>query len=181
MEVIIRGEGRKRERQRGTEKFWRGVWDKKGREEFRDKLGKVERCGEKMETGRKEMVERIKKALKETEMERGRLENRKRGWWDEECRRNKEKVRRELKSWRREKRDGKEHRREKKEYKELCERKKEENDRWEKRAMEAKKESEVWEILNRERKRRKRISVEIDMREWKEYFMRLLGGGSRVR
>lgn len=37
----------------------------------------------------------------------------------------------------------------------MCERKrKEENDKWEKRAMEARRENEVWEIINRERKRR---------------------------
>lgn len=64
----------------------------------------------------------------------------------------------------------------KREYKELCERKKEDNEIWERKAKEVKRESDVWEIVNRERKRRRRIEEEIKMREWKEYFMGLLGG-----
>lgn len=72
---------------------------------------------------------------------------------------------------------GEEYRKRRKEYKELCERKKrEENERWEKRAVEARREKEVWEIENRERNRRKRINEGIEL---KEHFMRLLGGVQR--
>lgn len=39
------------------------------------------------------------------------------------------------------------------------------------------KESEVWELINRERKKRVGINEGIGMEEWKEYFMELLGGG----
>lgn len=38
----------------------------------------------------------------------------------------------------------------------------------------ASRKSEVWEIVNREKKRRKKVNE--NMREWKEHFMRLLGG-----
>jgi len=34
----------------------------------------------------------------------------------------------------------------------------------------------VWEVINRERKRRKRINEGFEMEEWKEYFMSLLEG-----
>lgn len=130
VEVTMRGRGGEREKQRRTKKFWRGVWDKEGREEFRDKLGNVEKCGEEIETGRKEMEERKRIALKEIETKRGKIVNRKRGWWDEACGRNKEEVRRELRNWRRGKGDKRKYRKKRKEYKELCERnKKEENDR----------------------------------------------------
>jgi hypothetical protein len=37
-------------------------------------------------------------------------------------------------------------------------------------------EKEVWEIVNRERNRRKGVNGEIGMEEWVEYFRRLLGG-----
>jgi len=58
----------------------------------------------------------------------------------------------------------------------MCERKKkEENERWERKAEEATRESEVWEIINKERKRR-RINEGIGMSEWREQFMRVLGG-----
>lgn len=57
--------------------------------------------------------------------------------------------------------------------------KKEGNDRWEKQVAEARRESEVWKIINRERKKRKGINDGIEMEEWKEHFMRLLGGVER--
>jgi len=45
-----------------------------------------------------------------------------------------------------------------------------------KKVMEVRNESEVWELLNKERKRRKGINENIEIEEWKEFFMRLLGG-----
>lgn len=45
-------------------------------------------------------------------------------------------------------------------YRELCERKKKgDNERWEKKAAETRKESDVWEIVNRERRRIRRIKM----------------------
>lgn len=51
---------------------------------------------------------------------------------------------------------------EKKEYRMLCERKKrEQKERWEKEVEKIKTESQVWEFVNRGRKRRVRVSEEI--------------------
>lgn len=33
----------------------------------------------------------------------------------------------------------------------------------------------MWEVINKERKRRKKVNEEIEMSEWKEHFMRTLG------
>lgn len=42
--------------------------------------------------------------------------------------------------------------------------------------MEVRRESEIWEIVNKERKSRRGINEEIELKEWKEYyFMGLLG------
>jgi len=41
---------------------------------------------------------------------------------------------------------------------------------------EAKTEGKVWELIRRKRKRWKRVNEEIKMEEWKEHFLRLLGG-----
>lgn len=41
---------------------------------------------------------------------------------------------------------------------------------------EARTKSEVWGIVNKERKRRKEINEGIEGREWREYFMKLLEG-----
>jgi len=66
---------------------------------------------------------------------------------------------------------------ERKEYRELCERKKKEkNERWEREIEEIRSEEMVWKVVNKERKRRKRINEGIEMGEWKEYFKRMMGG-----
>lgn len=81
------------------------------------------------------------------------------GWWDKECIEKKKEVRKELRECRRMGGNGGEYKRIKREYKALCERKKkEENDRWKKQVVEARRENEVWEIINRERKKRKGIN-----------------------
>lgn len=64
-------------------------------------------------------------------------------------------MRRELREWRRERGSEEAYKGGKLEYKELCI-KKEENEKWEKKAMEVRKENEVWDIVNKERRRRKR-------------------------
>lgn len=110
----------------------------------------------------------------ERRMERGREKG---GWWDEECRRMKREVRRALRIWRQGRGEESEFRNKKKEYRKMCEeKKKERNERWKRKITRVMKESEVWEIINRERGRRKRVSDEIEMNEWREHFMRLLGG-----
>jgi len=69
------------------------------------------------------------------------------------------------------------YRRSKKEYKELCEeKKKEKKERIIREAGEARTEMKVWEVINRERKSKKRINEAIELETWKEYFMGLLGG-----
>lgn len=61
---------------------------------------------------------------------------------------------------------------------EFCERKKkEENERWERMVKKMKTESQVWKIINRERKKRMSGTKDIELREWEEFFRRQLGGG----
>lgn len=67
-----------------------------------------------------------------------------------------------------------EYRRKRKEYRELCEKRKEENDTWDMKIKEAKREADVWEVINR--KKRKGVNDAIEMQEWREQFMELLGG-----
>lgn len=78
---------------------------------------------------------------------------------------------------------GEDYRKKKLEYKKYCEEKKEQqNKRFEKEVEKARTEEEVWKIVNRERKRWKGLNEEIEMSEWKNHFMELLGGvEKRVR
>jgi len=43
-------------------------------------------------------------------------------------------------------------------------------------AEQVRRESDVWDIVNKGRKRRKAIDDGIEEEEWKEHFMRILGG-----
>jgi len=72
---------------------------------------------------------------------------------------------------------GVDYKRKKKEYKEIYERKKkEENENRRKRQKSEERETEVWKIINKKRKRKKRINEGIRPEEWKEYFMSIIGG-----
>ncbi|XP_036148443.1 uncharacterized protein LOC118647507 [Monomorium pharaonis] len=123
------------------------------------------------------MLGKIKEAMGKTERERKMGRRGGKGWWDEECRGLKRRVRRDLRRWRRRLEDRCKYIERKREFREICERKKEEENRkWEKKAEEARKESQVWEIVNKDRKKKKRVNEGIGMGEWKEYFMCLLGG-----
>lgn len=63
------------------------------------------------------------------------------------------------------------------EYKELCERRKrEENIRWKRKAEKVRREGKMWEIVNRERWKRRTINKDIGWEEWKKHYMILLGG-----
>nr|XP_012232396.1 PREDICTED: golgin subfamily A member 6-like protein 22 [Linepithema humile] len=179
VEIWIRREGRRKsgEGVKWKRRQWRGIWDEKRKEEFKKKLGRISFGGRGVKEEGEEMEKRIKEALKEMEEEGKKEDKTRRGWWDRECEEKKRVVRKELGKWKRKERGGEEYRKEKKEYRELCERKKkEEGERWEKRARKVKKESEVWDLINKERKKNRRIEEEIKMKEWNEYFMRILGG-----
>lgn len=85
-------------------------------------------------------------------------------------------VRRKLRRWRISGEGEKKYKERRGNYK-MCERKKQEkNERWESKAEEARRESELWEIVNRERKRGKGINENMKMEEWKDYFRGLLRG-----
>lgn len=69
------------------------------------------------------------------------------------------------------------YRQEKKEYGSLCEMKRrEQRERCERDVEKIKTEGQVWEFVNRARKRRVRVNEEIKIQEWDEYFRGVLGG-----
>lgn len=72
--------------------------------------------------------------------------------------------------------DGKIYKEMKREYKKLCSKKKEEeNERWMKRAREARTEGQVWEVVRRvKRKGGDGLGEGIEMGEWNGHFRELL-------
>ena len=116
-------------------------------------------------------------------MEKKKEKKEGKGWWDEECREMKKEVEEELKTWKREGRNGKKFRRARNKLGALWkEKKRREKKRWEKEIEGVRTEGEVWKIVNRERKRRKRVNEEIAIVVWDNYFRGVLGGVNwRVR
>lgn len=84
-----------------------------------------------------------------------------------------EEVETEVRIWKRKGDEGLKCRKMKREYKEFCEKKeRKKNDTWEKQ-VEVKRESEIQEIVNQDKKRRK-MEEGIEEEEWKKYFIRVL-------
>lgn len=80
--------------------------------------------------------------------------------------------------------EGKEeYKKEKRKYSKMREKKKKRRrEKRIKKTRKARMEKKVWEIIRKERRRRREMEKEIKEEEWREYFMRLLGGvGKRVR
>lgn len=100
---------RKRERREGRRQ-WRGVWDERGKENFKRELGSIEWKEKEIERKIKRMTKRMRKVIRKEEESREGKKG-KNGWWDEECKEEKGEVRRTLRRW---KKGGEEE-----EYKEL--------------------------------------------------------------
>jgi len=179
VEVWIKGREQRIKKFEGARggRSGRGIWNTEGCKAYKEEIEKILLREGTGGLEREDMENEIREVIKGVERKMTGREERKRGWWDEECKTKKREVRRRLREWRRKKGEGKEYKEKKKEYRELCDRKKkEENEKWEKAARDVRREKDVWEVINRERKKRKRINEGFEMEEWKEYFMSLLGG-----
>jgi len=177
MIIWLKGKGNRKSGGKRGKKEWKGVWDEKGKERYRQEMGGVELAEGGIQEEMGEIEERIKGALESIEKERRKEGKRKKGWWDEDCWRKKKEVRRSLREWRKGKGDRREYLKKKRDYKELCEeKKKKENERWEGEIEGVRWESQVWGIINRERRKWKGANEDIKIEEWEEYFKRLLGG-----
>ncbi|XP_070529775.1 golgin subfamily A member 6-like protein 6 [Cardiocondyla obscurior] len=169
--VKIKGKGGG-ERKKGKRKRW--CWSEEGKEEFNEKAKEI--WGEEEEkTEWKKVKEKVNKILKKGQ--EGRREEQRRGWWDEECRVEKKKVRTALRGWRRGEKRREEYRKIKKEYKDLCEEKKRrEVERWIEEVKRVKTEKQIWEKIERERKKRGGGRENLEIKEWEEYFRNIMGG-----
>ncbi|XP_043266634.1 uncharacterized protein [Venturia canescens] len=181
--VWLKGRGGRRGASKkgvGKRKEGRGVWTEKGVEKFQEEFGRWEWDTEGVEEGWEVMRGRIQRAMRKAEEERA--EGQRGGWWDEECRRAKEEARRELERWKREGKEEERYRREKRKFRRICEEKKiEERERWEREIEEIRTEGQVWEVVNRGRRRRKGVNKKIRREEWDRYFREGLGGVTERR
>ncbi|EZA51989.1 hypothetical protein X777_09448 [Ooceraea biroi] len=140
--VVMKGDGKrvKRKKEMGR-KGKRGIWTDESRGKYKENLEKIKAGEGTVEEEIEKMNERIKEAM--VRKGEGEGEEKRRGWWDEECIEEKKKVRRELRNWRKGRGDKRMYRKKRLEYGKICERKKkEENDRWEKWVVE-----EIWTVM----------------------------------
>ncbi|XP_017879159.1 trichohyalin-like, partial [Ceratina calcarata] len=124
-------------------------WDEKSIEDYRKKCEEHEYRQGTVDEEWEDLQNCIKESMirKERSWTKNKIGNTK--WWDKECTRLKRKVRRTL---------------EEKREKELEE------------IREAKTDSQIWEYINKQRKKRRGIGAEIKEEEWLDYFMKQLSG-----
>jgi hypothetical protein len=132
-------------------------WSEEAREEFRRRTEKWELGQGDINAEWEKMIGKIGKEVKVKKVRRWK-EGR-RGWWDGECRRKCRRKKRELekvmKEWKRGGGGRKMYRKKRGEYREMCRRKKSEKcERWMEKARKAKTQKQVWEVINRERRRK---------------------------
>ncbi|EZA50989.1 hypothetical protein X777_10537 [Ooceraea biroi] len=166
------GEGRERKEE---VKWVEGVdWTRDAGEEFRKRTEECKVGDGRVDEMLEEVIERVNREIRRKKRRVGG--GRKKGWWNGECRRKKE-VEELLREWKRGKKSKQEYIKGKKEYKELCCRKKEEEkEELLKEARKARTQKQVWEVINKERRKKEELNKEIKMEEWDEYFMGMLGG-----
>jgi len=177
LEVWVEGETQRRKKEKREQVINKIIWDGEGQKKFRENLRIERKEGVGVDEEWRDVETRIKKALKVVGEKQTEGKKRRTGWWDEECKEKKKEVKRELREWRRGN-GGKERYWEcKRKYREHCERKKrEETERWMKEAENVKKEGDVWKLVNKGRRKKRTVDERIEQEEWKEHFMRLLGG-----
>jgi len=178
--ITVWVKGGKRRKRRGEvkkEKERRGVWTKEGKEKFEEYFGRMEEeKGKSVEERWRNLKTRAKETTRRVEKELSR--KKKKGWWDEECRKQKKEVKEELVRWKQKGGGGEEYKRKKKEYRIVCEgKKRKERERWEREIESVKTERQVWKVVRRERGgKRRKVDQRIKMKDWERHFKELLGG-----
>lgn len=89
-------QGRKEGGRMREKKSRRGIWNQEGCRLFRQKIDGTNLEGTDGRKGWEEMEKKMEKAIEKVERNVGKIEEKKRGWWDGECNKKKNEVRREI-------------------------------------------------------------------------------------
>ena len=101
-------------------------------------------------------------------------------WWNRKCSKKKRRVKRLLKKWKEDKGEKETYMKERAKFRRMCE----QREKAEKELEEikrAKSEKEIWDYINRGRKKRTSASIKIKIEEWRKHFMELLNGSERKK
>ena len=124
-----------------------------------------------------EMVGKINNAVRKEEIKIKKWKLGSFKWWNANCTKNKRETRKALRNWRRDKEGKEDYQMKRGEYKIVCEeRRRELQENTENEILQQKGENQIWEYINKQRKKRIGISNKIDLKEWKDHFKILLEG-----
>jgi len=128
-----------------------------------------------------EMWESLKKGIKECETRREIKIRKKRlsehSWWDAECKRNKRKVYKAYRKWKKRRQGKEEYLRLRREFRENCKKKEERNrKRIEEEIKSITTEAQIWKFVNLGRKKTRIVEENISMEESKRHFLEILEG-----
>ena len=172
--------GNKREDREGNqEERWRErrIWTEEGRREFEIELNKINFNRTEVNEMVEEMIEKINNAVQKEEVKIKKWKLGSFKWWNSNCTKKKREARKALRNWRRGKGDKEDYQKKRREYKKVCdERRRELQENTENEIMQLKGENQIWEYINKQRKKRIGISNKIDLKEWKDHFKTLLEG-----
>lgn len=155
----------------------RRIWTEEGKRNFAEKTEEISFTAQGIDEMVEELTEKLNKAVskKTVKVRKWRIGTNK--WWDKECTELKRVARRALKKWRKGEDSKDNYEKKKKKYKDKC---KEKKTRWQEREeqeiQQITNENQVWEYINRGRKKRTEITKKIETDKWKAYFMQLLEG-----
>ncbi|XP_020285268.1 golgin subfamily A member 6-like protein 6 [Pseudomyrmex gracilis] len=103
-------------------------------------------------------------------------------WWDKSCTRRKREVKKTYRKWRKSLVRREVYIEQKKSLRlHLDKKRKEKRDEEEKTLKKLRTESEVWNFINKKRKRREWKEANINLEVWRRHFMKLLGGEEKKR
>jgi len=103
-------------------------------------------------------------------------------WWDKLCTIKKRKAKKVYMKWKKGLVTREVYVEKRKELKNICEKKRKEKREEERRILKSlKNEAEIWDFINRRRRKKVRKEAKVAQEDWRKYFMELLGGEEEAR
>lgn len=176
LELEIKGKGKRRivEENSKTVKIIER-WDEENIKRYRKKETEIRIEGEITEDIWRNLKEGVEKCVIKKKVKIKKWKIGEREWWDAECKKEKEKVKRAYNKWRQGK-EGKEgYLLLKTNFRDLCKRKETAKLRkLEEEIKEARTEAQIWKIVNKERKTTRIVGKDISLDDWKNHFASVL-------
>lgn len=161
-----------------TRRIEKNNWNEEGIRKYREKVEKRTFQAQGIDNKVTELITAIKETTDKRKIVRREANTQRNNWWDKECCEKKKQVKEALKQYRKGEVTKQEYNERRQIFKKKCndrkiQRKKEE----ENKIKNIKEEAQVWRYINRERKKTNaNYTQQIELTDWRRYFMTLLEG-----